>query len=46
MSKIAILGNGLLGTELQNQSGWDLISRENDFFDITFYQSLLDFLIL
>ena len=34
-SKVLILGNGLLGTELKNQSDWDIVSREVDGFDIT-----------
>lgn len=34
-SKVLIIGNGLLGTELQKQSNWDIISREVDGFDIT-----------
>jgi dTDP-4-dehydrorhamnose reductase len=33
--KILILGNGLLGSEIQKQTGWDLISRKKDGFDIT-----------
>jgi len=34
MSKYLILGNGLLGTELQQQTGWDAITRERDRFDL------------
>jgi len=36
--KILILGDGLLGTELANQTNWDLISRTThdlDFNDLT-----------
>jgi len=33
--KILIIGNGLLGTELHNQTGWDILSRQVDGFDIT-----------
>tara|TARA_Y100001973_G_C5176184_1_gene322081 strand:+ start:107 stop:826 length:720 start_codon:yes stop_codon:yes gene_type:complete len=33
--KVLILGDGLLGTELSNQTGWDYISRKKDKFDIT-----------
>jgi dTDP-4-dehydrorhamnose reductase len=33
--KVVILGNGLLGTEIQKQTGWDIISRKEDGFDIT-----------
>jgi len=32
---IAILGNGLLGSEIQKQTGWDIISRKENGFDIT-----------
>ena len=34
MSKIVILGDGLLGSELVKQTGWDYISRKKDKFDI------------
>jgi len=34
-SKVLIIGNGLLGTELHKQTGWDIVSREVDGFDIT-----------
>ena len=33
--KVAILGNGLLGSELGKQSKWDIISRKEHCFDIT-----------
>lgn len=32
---ILILGDGLLGKELSNQTGWDTLSRKKDRFDIT-----------
>ena len=35
MKRILILGDGLLGTELIKQTGWDLISRKKDGFDIS-----------
>lgn len=35
MSNILVLGDGLLGSELVNQTGWDYISRKKDGFDIT-----------
>jgi dTDP-4-dehydrorhamnose reductase len=35
MSSVVILGDGLLGTELAKQTGWDIISRKKDGFDIT-----------
>lgn len=34
-NKVLILGDGLLGTELVKQTGWDMVSRKNDDFDIT-----------
>ena len=33
--RIVILGNGLLGSELHQQTGWDVISRTKNEFDIT-----------
>lgn len=33
--RVAILGSGLLGTELQKQTGWDVLSRKENNFDIT-----------
>ncbi len=45
--KVVILGNGLLGSELQKQTGWDCISRENDNLDIndpsTYFAKLRDY---
>ena len=32
---IVVLGDGLLGSELIKQSGWDYISRKKDNFDLT-----------
>ena len=34
-NRILILGDGLLGSELAKQSGYDIISRKKDGFDIT-----------
>jgi dTDP-4-dehydrorhamnose reductase len=34
-NNIAILGDGLLGSEIHSQTGWDIISRKKDKFDIT-----------
>ena len=33
--RIIILGNGLLGSEIHKQTGWDIISRKENGFDIT-----------
>ena len=35
MSKVLILGDGILGKELHSQTGWDYISRSKDRFDAT-----------
>ena len=43
--KVLILGDGLLGTEIQKQTGWDYISRDKDGFDITNPDSYFDFFI-
>ena len=32
--KILVLGDGLLGSEIVKQTGWDCISRKKDGFDI------------
>ena len=32
--KIVVLGDGLLGSEIVKQTGWDYISRKKDGFDI------------
>ena len=32
---VLVLGDGLLGSEIVNQTGWDYISRKKDGFDIT-----------
>lgn len=45
MKKVLILGDGLLGSEIQRQTGWDLISRKKDGFDITHPDSLEKFVI-
>lgn len=44
MSKVVILGDGLLGTELARQTNWDVLSRKSDAFDLTApetFQSML-----
>jgi dTDP-4-dehydrorhamnose reductase len=33
--RIVILGNGLLGSEIHKQTGWDIVSRKENSFDIT-----------
>jgi dTDP-4-dehydrorhamnose reductase len=45
MSKIVVLGDGLLGSELVKQTGWDYISRKKDGFDISNYSSYYRFFL-
>ena len=45
MSKIVVLGDGLLGSELVKQTGWDYISRKKDGFDINNYSSYYKFFL-
>jgi dTDP-4-dehydrorhamnose reductase len=42
---IVVLGDGLLGTELVKQTGWDCISRKKDNFDIRDYNSYSNFFL-
>lgn len=44
-NNILILGDGLLATELQKQTGWGIISRKKDGFDITEPENLDKYLI-
>lgn len=39
---ILILGDGLLGSELEKQTGWDLISRRRNNFNLVFFESYID----
>lgn len=41
MSKILILGDGLLGSELVKQTGWDYLSRKKDGIDVKNFDSWL-----
>lgn len=43
--KIVILGNGLLGSEIHKQTGWDIISRKENGFDITQPDKFLSYFI-
>jgi len=45
MSKIVVLGDGLLGSELVKQTEWDYISRKKDGFDISNYDSYYKFFL-
>lgn len=45
MSKIVILGDGILGSELVKQTGWDFISRKKNNFDIRDYKSYHKFFL-
>jgi hypothetical protein len=40
--KVLVLGDGLLGSELVKQTGWDYFSRKKDGFDITDYQYMIN----
>jgi len=43
--KVLVLGDGLLGSEIVRQTGWDYISRKKDGLDIEDYHSLIDIVI-
>jgi hypothetical protein len=45
MSKIVVLGDGLLGSELVKQTEWDYISRKKNGFDISNYDSYYKFFL-
>lgn len=42
---IVVLGNGLLGSEIVKQTGWDYISRKKDGFDITKPETFVSYFI-
>lgn len=41
--KVLVLGDGLLGSEIVKQTGWDFISRKKDKFDITNYNNFSNY---
>ena len=41
-NKVLVLGDGLLGSEIVRQTGWDYVSRKKDGLDIKDYNSLID----
>jgi dTDP-4-dehydrorhamnose reductase len=43
--KVLILGNGLLGSEIHKQTGWDIISRNENGFDITQPDTFISYFI-
>ena len=43
--RIVVLGDGLLGSEVVKQAGWDCISRKKDGFDITQTEKFNDYFI-
>ena len=43
--KVLVLGDGLLGSEIVKQTGWDCISRKKDGLDITDYHSLINIVL-
>ena len=44
MKSKLILGDGLLGTELAKQTGWDFISRKKDGIDFTDFTSYREYI--
>lgn len=44
MNKILVLGDGLLGSEIVRQSGWDYISRKKDGIDFEYPFTYIEFL--
>jgi dTDP-4-dehydrorhamnose reductase len=45
MNKIVVLGDGLLGSEIVKQTGWEYISRKKDKFDIRDYELYYKFFL-
>jgi len=45
MKNILVLGDGLLGSEIVKQTGWDYISRKKDGFDITKHNDFNNYFI-
>ncbi len=43
--KILVLGDGLLGSEIVKQTGWNYISRKKDGFDFTNHKNITDTLL-
>ena len=43
--KVLILGDGLLGSELALQTGWDIASRKRGNLDINDYWGLVDLIV-
>jgi len=43
--KILVLGDGLLGSEIIKQTGWDYVSRKKDGFDFTNHKNITDTLL-
>jgi dTDP-4-dehydrorhamnose reductase len=42
---LVILGNGILGSEIHKQTGWDIISRKENGFDITQPDTFINYFI-
>jgi dTDP-4-dehydrorhamnose reductase len=43
--RIVVLGDGLLGSEIVKQTGWDIISRKKDMFNITQPSTFINYFI-
>ena len=44
-NKVLVLGDGLLGSEIVKQTGWDYVSRKKDGLDIKDHNSLIDIVL-
>ena len=43
--RVVVLGDGLLGSEMVKQTGWDIISRKKDRFNITQPSTFINYFI-
>jgi dTDP-4-dehydrorhamnose reductase len=43
--RVVVLGDGLLGSEIVKQTGWDIISRKKDMFNITQPSTFINYFI-
>ena len=42
--KVLILGDGLLGSEIKKQTGWDYVSRKKDGIDVLDFNTLIPYM--
>lgn len=45
MNRVLILGDGLLGSEIEKQTGWDIVSKKKNGIDLTRLSSLEPYLV-